>query len=138
MPYVLDTDTTTALQQKNPYVTRRVGRVPASELFFTVISFEEQCQGRLAAFNKLLNDAKRIEAYQRLMDTLEFYQIVNVLPYDAEAVVKDVQLRDQRRMGTHDRRIAAITLAHGHTLVTRNTRHFKDIIGLALEDWMVP
>ncbi len=41
-------------------------------------------------------------------------------------------------MGTKDRRIATITLAHGHTLVTRNTVDFKDVPELDLEDWMAP
>ena len=32
--------------------------------------------------------------------------------------------------------IAAFCLAHGYTLVTHNTRHFKGIAGLEIEDWM--
>ena len=31
--------------------------------------------------------------------------------------------------------IAAQCITHGHTLVTRNTRHFERIKGLQLVDW---
>jgi len=81
MPYVLDTDTTTALQHKNLHVVKRVSSLPPSGLFFTIVSFEEQCQGRLAVLNRQLTQTARIEAYQRLRETLDFYKIVNVLPY---------------------------------------------------------
>ena len=33
--------------------------------------------------------------------------------------------------------IAAFCVVNGHTLVTANTKHFKDITGLSLEDWTV-
>jgi len=46
-----------------------------------------------------------------------------------------------RRMSTKDRRIAAIAAiarAHGYTLVTRNVVDFRNVSGLALENWMAP
>lgn len=61
------------------------------------------------------------------------------MAYDNLAARIDNDLRTKlRRMGTKDRRIATITLAHGHTLVTRNTVDFKDVPELDLEDWMAP
>ena len=34
--------------------------------------------------------------------------------------------------------IAATALVHNLTMVTHNTRHFADIPGLAIEDWLAP
>jgi len=74
-----------------------------------------------------------------LRETLAFYAIVTILPYDDAAARLDTQLRAALpRMGTKDRRIAAITLAHQHTLVTRNTVDFQNVPGLITEDWTLP
>lgn len=101
MPYVLDTNIVTAWQHKHPPVVTRVKTVPGSDLFVTVVSFEEQCAGRLSILNKRLTTAQRIEAYQRLYETLDFYNAVNVLPYDDEAArTEDYLLSISRRMGT--------------------------------------
>ena len=138
MPYVLDTDITSALQHKHPTVVARVADLSSSELFFTVVSFEEQCTGRLSVLNRQLAAAKLIEAYERLGETLAFYSIVNILDYDDDAARIDARLRSlSKRLGTKDRRIAAITLAHGHTLVTRNTVDFQGIPELPIEDWTI-
>ncbi len=41
------------------------------------------------------------------------------------------------RIGTMDLRIAAITLAHSATLITRNRRDFEKVPGLNFADWTV-
>jgi predicted nucleic acid-binding protein len=103
----------------------------------TIVSYQEQTIGRLNALNRQLKSDALIVAYQGLARTLFFYRDANVLAYDDRAARIDDDLRVRlRRMGTKDRRIAAITLAHGHTLVTRNTIDFRDVPGLGLEDWM--
>ena len=39
------------------------------------------------------------------------------------------------RIGTHDLKIAAITLVHDATLLSGNLRDFKKVPGLKVEDW---
>ena len=137
MPYVLDTDTITALQSPDPNVLARIQALPRTDVFVTIVSYQEQTIGRLNTLNRQLKSDALIVAYQGLARTLFFYRDANVLAYDDRAARIDDDLRVRfRRMGTKDRRIAAITLAHGHTLVTRNTIDFRDVPGLGLEDWM--
>ena len=78
-------------------------------------------------------------AYADLSRTHAYFASVNVLDYDAEAARHDADLRTTlRRMGTKDRRIAAIARSRGCILVTRNVVDFRDVPGLTLEDWMAP
>lgn len=140
MSYVLDTDSITAWQHRNARVVSRVTAVSASEIVVTIVSFEKQCAGRLKILNKHnLSTAQRIESYYRLDETLEFYMIVNVLLYDAAAARREDHLRRLLpRIGTKDRRIAAISVTHGATLVTANTVHFTGVPRLLLADWLAP
>ncbi len=137
MPYVLDTDTITALQNLDPNVLARIQVLPRTDVFVTIVSYQEQTIGRLNSLNRQLKQGSLIVAYQSLAQTLFFYRAANILAYDERAARIDDDLRVRlRRMGTFDRRIAAITLANGHTLVTRNTVDFRGVPGLGLEDWM--
>ncbi|WP_394369099.1 PIN domain-containing protein [Hymenobacter telluris] len=40
-----------------------------------------------------------------------------------------------RLQGEFDMLIGSTALAHGLTLVTRNTRHFAELTGIQLENW---
>jgi tRNA(fMet)-specific endonuclease VapC len=68
------------------------------------------------------------------------FQLPN-LPWTSQAADRYGTLKDaQRRAGTPvgelDSQIAAHALAEGLTLVTHNTRHFSQVAGLKVEDWM--
>jgi len=63
-----------------------------------------------------------------------------ILPYDAQAARIHAELRTQREqigqtLAFVDGQIAAIAIAHGATLVTRNTRDFSGLTGLRMVDW---
>lgn len=63
-----------------------------------------------------------------------------VLAYDASAARIHAELRVQRlQIGQPlpfvDGQIAAIAIAHGATLVTRNTKDFAGLPGLRMADW---
>jgi predicted nucleic acid-binding protein len=59
-----------------------------------------------------------------------------LLDFDELAAVRFQELRKQyRRVKANDLRIAAIALVNHATLVTRNLRDFKPIVGLNVEDW---
>ncbi|MCP4359118.1 MAG: type II toxin-antitoxin system VapC family toxin [Chloroflexi bacterium] len=136
--FILDTDHISFFQRGHPLVQKRVTAVSPDQLAVTVISYEEQVRGWLAQIRRANNDQRLIQAYRRLEETLTFYSQIHVLTFDTTAVSYFNQLTQQRiRVGTQDLRIAAIGLAHGAILVTRNMRDFSRIPGLQLEDWSI-
>lgn len=139
MPYVLDTNAIRAFLDRDIRVVARVSTIDPATLFVSIVSFEETTRGQDATLNRQLDEAQLIRAYADLSRTLAYFAAVNVLAYDAEAARHDADLRATlRRMSTKDRRIAAIARSRGCTLVTRNVVDFRDVPGLALEDWMAP
>jgi len=61
------------------------------------------------------------------------------LPFDAAAAIEYAAIVSDRRgagqaVSTEDAMIAAIALAHGYSLATRNTKDFHNVRGLILND----
>ena len=68
---------------------------------------------------------------------------MTLLPVDYDVARKFGEIRAQlldqgQPISAIDLLIAATALVHGLTLVTHNTRHFADISGLTLVDWLAP
>lgn len=68
---------------------------------------------------------------------------VSIILFDNDCAEEFGRLRvDLRRKGigvdNMDLLIGATALVYDLTLVTHNTRHFQDIPGLRLEDWLTP
>ena len=137
---VLDTDHLSLLQWNVGTEARRLAKflavVPADEIVTTIINFEEQMRGWLSYLGKARTVAQQIEAYSRLARHLEYYRQIPVLSFDEMAAVEFQRLRKLHpRTGSMDLKIAAIVLANGATLLTRNLADFSGIRGLAVEDW---
>jgi tRNA(fMet)-specific endonuclease VapC len=75
---------------------------------------------RLTQFRRLFN-----ERILPISDALETY-----------AQQKAHLKRIGRLQGEFDMLIGSVAVAHGLTLVTHNTRHFTDMVGIVLEDWV--
>lgn len=78
----------------------------------------------------------------RAIQSLLTYE-VSLISFDNDCAEDFGRLRlDLRRQGigvdNMDLLIAATAHVHDLTLVTHNTRHFQDIPGLRLEDWLTP
>jgi tRNA(fMet)-specific endonuclease VapC len=136
MRYLLDTDHVSLLQRRQPHVVRRLTSVPAADMAVTIITADEQLQGRLAVIRRAKTQLDASRGYERLDETIRFYASVRVILFDSTAALQCDELRRQGvRIGTQDLRIAAIALTHGVTLVTRNIRDFRQVPGLRMEDW---
>ncbi len=139
MLYILDTDHVSLLQRQHPLVLRNLQKVPVENRAIAVITLAEQIQGRLAAFRRAKTEAESSRALQFLVQTVEFYQHIQVLPYEDKSTVEFERLRQRGiRIGTQDLRIAEIALANQATVVTRNRRDFIQVPQLDIVDWTMP
>jgi tRNA(fMet)-specific endonuclease VapC len=134
--YVLDTDMLTLVEEGHPAVSRRFLQEPPEDVAVTVLSVEEQLSGWYTQVRKAKRPDKLAWAYRRLTSTVKFLARLQILTYDEPAINRHQELRKQKvKIGRMDLRIAATVLEHGAILVTRNSRDFKQIAGLRLEDW---
>lgn len=134
--YLLDTDTTSALQRGRPEVRRRLAGFDPRTVGSSVVTLYEQLRGRLADVNRARDETRLRTAFRRLLETHRYFCINNVMPFDTAAADIYRSLVAQRlRIGTQDLRIAAIALANDATLVTSNRRDFERVPGLRIEDW---
>ncbi|MFP4438371.1 MAG: hypothetical protein ACLFVO_14085 [Chloroflexaceae bacterium] len=59
----------------------------------TIISADEQFQGRLALIRRAKTQMDAAREYDRLRETIQFFASVHILPYDAAAVAQFEALR---------------------------------------------
>ncbi len=137
--YILDTDHISLFLGNYPSIRDRVLQNKA-ECSITIISVQEIFNGWVGQLNRVENEAYKIEIYQRLHITTQFFQQMPVLNYEQSAsdryqqIIKSNPILAKRRL-EKDMRIAAIALANEATIVTRNKRDFEQVPKLNMEDW---
>jgi len=143
MIYVLDTDILSLLAHKDspeaPRIRRRIVQLPVEHsVVTTVINYEEQMRGWMASLSRARSSSSEIHIYALLLQHLGTFRQMTVLGYSSEAAKIAEQFRRQRMpIGAMDIKIASIVLASDAVLVTRNTRDFRKIMGLRMEDWSI-
>ena len=136
---VLDTDHLSELEVRSPTGLRLLKRLEQSreDAVITAVTCEEQLRGWLAEIHRQKHPRDQITAYARLIRTIETLARWTVLPLDEESSATFESLTKQRvRIGTNDLKIAAITLAHDATLLTRNIGDFTKVPGMRFENWL--
>ncbi len=141
MPSLLDTDHMTVLQRGGTDAAILIGRLRAiapDDYGTTIINYEEQTRGRLGQIHGAKDDKSEVYFYSQLNDTFRFYTNLAIWQYTAQAALQYVSLRKQGiRIGTKDLKIAAIALVNGATVLTRNSKDFGKVPGLAIQDWTI-
>jgi len=131
MKYLLDTDICIyCLNGRRPLVTRRVNVIPRHEIAVSTVT-----KGELFAGSA--NSTQRQRTRERQEAFLVRY---TSLPFDDAAAdeygrIDGLLRRRGMRIDPLDTPIAAIALVHNLTLVTHNTRHFRRVPNLTIEDW---
>lgn len=142
MKYLFDTDHITFFQRgagaEFARLSARMAPHPGGDFAFAVISFREQVLGAHAYINRAKSAADLAHGYAILGRILAFYSKAAVLPFDAHAgAAYDGLLRLRTGVAKMDLRVAAVALANGLTLLTRNVADFAKVPGLATQDWTV-
>jgi tRNA(fMet)-specific endonuclease VapC len=134
--YVLDTDIMTLYQHAHPRVVQHVLAHNVAQLSIAVISIEEELTGWYTKLRQVRKRDQLARVYQRLSEAVPFFARFQILSFPEPAIVRYESLRvAHRSVGKNDLRIAAIALEHGAIVVTRNSRDFKQVAGLTIEDW---
>lgn len=139
MIYQLDTDHISLLQREganDAILQARLHRLGQDDYGTAIVTYEEQCRGWTAQIGRARTAAERLEAYVPLRRNLRYFCDIAVWDYtpSAEAVYA-VLLQARVRIGTKYLLIAAVALASGATLLTRNLRDFAKVPSLRVEDW---
>lgn len=140
MIYLLDTDVFTLAQLGQPGVGGRIAaaRSAGHEVLVSVVTRVEALRGRVEAFLKAADAAAALRMQERLLASESFLTTFRLLAFGDAAADRFDQLRADKKlnkMDAGDRLQAAIAPANGATLVTRNTKDYASMPGLALDDW---
>ena len=134
-----DSDILSDLFNGSRAIVARIVTIPLAQQFVPIVVIEEAMRGRLDAIRKAQAGSPRSnleKAYHDFEASLTDFRQFQVLPYTAAAHAQFKAWRTAKiRIGTQDLRIAAICLAHGATLVTRNARDYTQVPGLNLDVW---
>jgi tRNA(fMet)-specific endonuclease VapC len=136
---LLDTDTVTHFSYGNANVRRRIEEAGDEELALAVITRNEILRGRADNLLKAADEEELRKAAERFRQGEEMLSDFLVVGLDEGSIQHFARLRKQRnlkKMGRADMLIACIALAHDALLVTRNTRDYKNVAGLRVDNWV--
>jgi tRNA(fMet)-specific endonuclease VapC len=128
--FMLDTDTVSFALRGEGDVGEHLTAHAPSEICLSAISLSELRFGA---------DKRRPKRLHQLIHT--FTATVDVLPFDSVAatifgrVCAALQFKGTP-IGTLDTLIAAHAMSLNLTLVTNNTKHFKQVRGLKIQNWL--
>lgn len=136
---LLDTDTVTHYHYGNENVRRKVAAVEADELAVAVVTRNEILRGRADSLLKAATEDELRTASERFQQTQEMLMAFLTIHFEEDAIQhfgRLKKLKALKKMGRADMLIACIALAHDALLVTRNTKDYKDVPRLRLENWV--
>lgn len=134
---LLDTDTLSMLFADHSRVAARY-RQAGDLVGTTVITRIEMLVGRFQFILKAEDGEKLQRARGLLRQTERNLATMPIVDLDAHATAEFDRLRGNKKLkniGRGDLLIACIALAQRATIVTRNTRHFRQVPGLQVENW---
>jgi len=131
MAYLIDTDIVINSIKGNTKVNQKIGVYATIPKVISIITFGELLYGA----KKSSRRDKNTSIIYRLA---EIFPIVGITRSTIEAFTDIKMALDAKgeRIEDFDLLIAATALSLNYTLVTNNTKHYKRIAGLQMENWM--
>jgi tRNA(fMet)-specific endonuclease VapC len=137
--YLFDTDTMTWMQEGHQGIAARIRQVGEENIATTLVTEVEILRGRHEFLLKASDGEQVLRAQQLLDASKELLDTLPIIPFDASAADEFDKLRQNKKLkkiGRADLLIAAIALAQPATVVTRNVKHFRQVPGLQVENWV--
>jgi tRNA(fMet)-specific endonuclease VapC len=135
MRYLLDTNICIYLMKGESDLENKVQQVGLANCFISELTIAELLYGVTKS-----DPARQSSNRQNLEKFLRLFPVTRRLGISATletyAQQKAYLKRIGRLQGEFDMLIGSVAVAHGLTLVTHNTRHFFDMVGIVLEDWV--
>lgn len=132
--YLLDTNICVHFLRGEHQLNAKFAQVGLARCFVSEITIAELLFG---AANS--SPAWQARQHQQVAEFRELFaeQVLPIAPaLEIFADQKAALRRSGRPIDDFDILIGSTAVAHGLTFVTRNTRHFADIAGLVLENWI--
>jgi tRNA(fMet)-specific endonuclease VapC len=131
--YMLDTDICSYIMKRShPALLKRLAKVSVDDICISVITKSELMYG-VEVSPKPRQDGEALIAFLRYLESLDF-------PDEAASHYANIraELRTRGTMiGANDLFIAAHARSLDLTLITNNTREFRRVRGLSIENWTV-
>ncbi len=136
---LLDTDHVSIMRmttsERRSNLLARLALAKDERIAIPVIAAEETMRGWLSAIAKERQAKRQVYAYRELGNMFKFFAAFEIVLFDDEAAHRFDQF-SRIRIGTSDRKIAAIALVNNALLLTSNRRDYEQIPGLRIENWM--
>ena len=130
--FLIDSSTCVSiLRRRLPRALERVREGPIDELGISSISAAELYHGAARSAERE-HEIRKIQNLLTLIHPLEFGSDAAI----SYGFVRTVLEQKGQLIGPLDMLIAAHAVAEGATLVTHNTREFRRVPGLVVEDWL--
>src|SRR5271169_6201628 len=129
--YMLDTDTCSYIMKRsNDAVLKRLQKVPVGDVCISVITKSELLFG-VELSPRRQQDEAALGAFLRYVEVLDFPDEASI---HYARIRADLKTRGAM-IGANDLFIAAHARSLSLTLVTNNTREFRRVRNLAIENW---
>ena len=130
MTYLLDTNVCVAAMRGNAKVIQRLAACTPEDCAISTVSVFELFAGVFRC-RAPESEGRKVSA---------FLEPFHLLPFDWDSAMKTAEIRFQlekagTKIGPYDLQLSGQALSLDLTLVTHNTREFKRVNDLRIEDW---